>query len=137
MFPLRIALARRKAARSSKRSRRAARAKRGGTTVGISDEFGSLSSADSDEEEEEEEEEEDLSSSEDEDEEDKVGLVGELPPSVLQAHDAVTKPRKLKLERGDIVLFRGEIVEHWIEPVTSGRRVILQVSIASVGFVLL
>ena len=135
MFPLRIALARRKAARSAKRSHRAARAKRGGTTVGISDEFGSLSSADSDEEEEEEEE--DLSSSEDEDEEDKVGLVGELPPYVLQAHDAVTKPRKLKLERGDIVLFRGEIVEHWIEPVTSGRRVILQVSIASVGFVLL
>ena len=136
MSPLCIALARRKAARSAKRSHRAARAKRGGTTVGISDEFGSLSSADSDEEEEEEEE-EDLSSSEDEDEEDKVGLVGELPPSVLQAHDAVTKPRKLKLERGDIVLFRGEIVEHWIEPVTSGRRVILQVSIASVVFVLL
>jgi hypothetical protein len=34
--------------------------------------------------------------------------------------------REYKLSQGDLVLFRGEIVTHWITPVTSGRREILQ-----------
>ena len=34
--------------------------------------------------------------------------------------------REVKLQQGDLVLFRGEIVTHWITPVTSGRREILQ-----------
>lgn len=34
--------------------------------------------------------------------------------------------REVKLEQGDLVLFRGEIVTHWITPVESGRREILQ-----------
>jgi hypothetical protein len=34
--------------------------------------------------------------------------------------------REYKLERGDLVLFRGELVTHWITPVTSGNREILQ-----------
>ncbi|KAF4714523.1 hypothetical protein FOZ63_017371 [Perkinsus olseni] len=33
---------------------------------------------------------------------------------------------KVPLQRGDMVLFRGEKLQHWITPVTSGRRCILQ-----------
>lgn len=35
-------------------------------------------------------------------------------------------PRCVKLEQGDLVIFRGERLLHWITPVTYGRRVILQ-----------
>ena len=35
--------------------------------------------------------------------------------------------RRAKLEVGDAVFFRGELCEHWIEPVTAGRRSILQI----------
>ena len=34
--------------------------------------------------------------------------------------------REYKLEKGDLVLFRGEVVTHWITPVTRGVREILQ-----------
>jgi hypothetical protein len=34
--------------------------------------------------------------------------------------------RECKLGKGDLVLFRGEVVTHWITPVVSGRREILQ-----------
>ena len=34
--------------------------------------------------------------------------------------------RQVKLDRGDLVLFRGEVVTHWITPVIRGRREILQ-----------
>jgi hypothetical protein len=34
--------------------------------------------------------------------------------------------REVKLNQGDLVLFRGEIVTHWITPVTKGIREILQ-----------
>ena len=34
--------------------------------------------------------------------------------------------REYKLSQGDLVLFRGEVVTHWITPVTDGRREILQ-----------
>ena len=37
------------------------------------------------------------------------------------------KGRRLRLERGDVVFFRGEICEHWIEPVETGFRAILQI----------
>ncbi|KAF4753950.1 hypothetical protein FOZ63_002276, partial [Perkinsus olseni] len=33
---------------------------------------------------------------------------------------------KVPLQKGDMVLFRGEKLQHWITPVTSGRRCILQ-----------
>eukprot|EP00746_Dinoflagellata_sp_MGD_P039108 gnl/MRDRNA2_/MRDRNA2_19427_c0_seq2.p1 gnl/MRDRNA2_/MRDRNA2_19427_c0~~gnl/MRDRNA2_/MRDRNA2_19427_c0_seq2.p1 ORF type:complete len:304 (-),score=58.08 gnl/MRDRNA2_/MRDRNA2_19427_c0_seq2:187-1098(-) len=36
------------------------------------------------------------------------------------------KNRSLQLQKGDAVLFRGEKLSHWITPVTSGIRVILQ-----------
>lgn len=35
--------------------------------------------------------------------------------------------RKLWLNKGDAVFFRGELCEHWIEPVESGFRSILQI----------
>ena len=35
--------------------------------------------------------------------------------------------RRLRLERGDVVFFRGELCEHWIEPVETGFRAILQI----------
>ena len=37
------------------------------------------------------------------------------------------KPRVLTLQQGDLVLFRGELTEHWITDVDLGRRVILQI----------
>ncbi|GMH47151.1 hypothetical protein TrVE_jg3052 [Triparma verrucosa] len=40
--------------------------------------------------------------------------------------DADAPTMTLKLEKGDAVFFRGEVVPHGITPVTSGRRVILQ-----------
>jgi len=41
-----------------------------------------------------------------------------------------TAPRRVRLQCGDIVIFRGERCEHWIEPVSAGRRVILQVELS-------
>ena len=35
--------------------------------------------------------------------------------------------RTLSLNCGDVVIFRGEKTEHWIEDVTGGERVILQI----------
>jgi len=35
--------------------------------------------------------------------------------------------REVLLQQGDIVLFRGEKLLHWITPVTKGRRMILQI----------
>lgn len=40
--------------------------------------------------------------------------------------------RETPLQMGDIVLFRGEKLVHWITPVTSGRRVILQIELSRV-----
>ena len=40
--------------------------------------------------------------------------------------------RSLALERGDAVVFRGELLEHWITPVTSGTRRILQIELSAV-----
>mmetsp|Transcript_56544 Transcript_56544/g.131769 ORF Transcript_56544/g.131769 Transcript_56544/m.131769 type:complete len:325 (+) Transcript_56544:33-1007(+) len=40
--------------------------------------------------------------------------------------------RELPLQMGDAVLFRGEKLVHWITPVTSGRRVILQIELSRV-----
>lgn len=37
-----------------------------------------------------------------------------------------TEERRFKLEQGDAVFFRGERLSHWITPVESGRRMILQ-----------
>jgi predicted 2-oxoglutarate/Fe(II)-dependent dioxygenase YbiX len=34
--------------------------------------------------------------------------------------------REYKLQQGDLVLFRGEIVTHWITPVMTGVREIFQ-----------
>merc|ERR1712151_1354793 len=38
--------------------------------------------------------------------------------------------RQVQLKRGDAVFFRGEACEHWITPVTSGQRLILQIEIS-------
>mmetsp|Transcript_78 Transcript_78/g.282 ORF Transcript_78/g.282 Transcript_78/m.282 type:complete len:385 (+) Transcript_78:92-1246(+) len=40
--------------------------------------------------------------------------------------------RELVLQQGDVVLFRGEKLTHWITPVTAGRRVILQIELSRV-----
>jgi len=40
--------------------------------------------------------------------------------------------RSLALERGDAVVFRGELLEHWITPVTSGTRSVLQIELSAV-----
>lgn len=40
--------------------------------------------------------------------------------------------RETPLQLGDVVLFRGEKLVHWITPVTSGRRVILQIELSRV-----
>lgn len=40
--------------------------------------------------------------------------------------------RQLELEQGDVVLFRGEKLTHWITPVLAGRRVILQIELSRV-----
>ncbi|CAE7272779.1 unnamed protein product [Symbiodinium sp. CCMP2456] len=40
--------------------------------------------------------------------------------------------REVTLQKGDIVLFRGEKLVHWITPVTAGRRVILQIELSRV-----
>lgn len=40
--------------------------------------------------------------------------------------------RQLQLEQGDVVLFRGEKLTHWIAPVTAGRRVIVQIELSRV-----
>ncbi|CAK9034784.1 Uncharacterized protein SCF082_LOCUS21001 [Durusdinium trenchii] len=40
--------------------------------------------------------------------------------------------RELALEQGDVVLFRGEKLTHWITPVTEGKRVILQIEMSRV-----
>lgn len=40
--------------------------------------------------------------------------------------------REHVLQQGDIVLFRGEKLTHWITPVTAGRRVILQIELSRV-----
>ena len=40
--------------------------------------------------------------------------------------------REVALGKGDIVLFRGEKLEHWITPVTKGRRTILQIELSRV-----
>ncbi|CAJ1336166.1 unnamed protein product [Effrenium voratum] len=40
--------------------------------------------------------------------------------------------RELGLDRGDVVLFRGEKLVHWITPVTEGKRVILQIELSRV-----
>ena len=39
-------------------------------------------------------------------------------------------PREYQLKQGEAVLFRGECCTHWITPVTSGRRSILQIELA-------
>ena len=38
--------------------------------------------------------------------------------------------RKLRLEKGDAVVFRGEKLMHWIEPVTRGQRLVLQIELS-------
>jgi len=40
--------------------------------------------------------------------------------------------REVQLHKGDIVLFRGEKLLHWITPVTSGVRIILQIELSRV-----
>jgi len=40
--------------------------------------------------------------------------------------------REVGLQQGDVVLFRGEKLVHWITPVTAGRRVILQIELSRV-----
>lgn len=40
--------------------------------------------------------------------------------------------REVTLQKGDVVLFRGEKLVHWITPVTAGRRVILQIELSRV-----
>mmetsp|Transcript_36772 Transcript_36772/g.84905 ORF Transcript_36772/g.84905 Transcript_36772/m.84905 type:complete len:360 (+) Transcript_36772:16-1095(+) len=40
--------------------------------------------------------------------------------------------REVALQKGDVVLFRGEKLVHWITPVTSGRRIILQIELSRV-----
>jgi len=40
--------------------------------------------------------------------------------------------RKLALQKGDAVIFRGEKLQHWITPVTGGVRVILQIELSRV-----
>ena len=40
--------------------------------------------------------------------------------------------RELTLEQGDVVVFRGEKLVHWITPVTAGKRVILQIEMSRV-----
>eukprot|EP00747_Dinoflagellata_sp_TGD_P208373 gnl/TRDRNA2_/TRDRNA2_81863_c0_seq1.p1 gnl/TRDRNA2_/TRDRNA2_81863_c0~~gnl/TRDRNA2_/TRDRNA2_81863_c0_seq1.p1 ORF type:complete len:311 (-),score=39.68 gnl/TRDRNA2_/TRDRNA2_81863_c0_seq1:90-974(-) len=37
--------------------------------------------------------------------------------------------REAKLDLGDVLCFRGESLEHWVTPVTAGRRVVLQVEL--------
>ena len=39
------------------------------------------------------------------------------------------KCREYKLNIGDAVFFRGELCEHWITPVSSGKRCILQIEL--------
>lgn len=46
--------------------------------------------------------------------------------------DGRTGHRHFSLARGDIVLFRGEKLVHWITPVTAGKRVILQIELSRV-----
>lgn len=38
--------------------------------------------------------------------------------------------RSFQLGRGDVIIFRGEKLEHWITPITSGRRELLQVELS-------
>ena len=40
--------------------------------------------------------------------------------------------RELALEKGDVVVFRGEKLVHWITPVTQGKRTILQIEMSRV-----
>eukprot|EP00928_Gymnodinium_smaydae_P099712 TRINITY_DN9591_c1_g1_i1.p1 TRINITY_DN9591_c1_g1~~TRINITY_DN9591_c1_g1_i1.p1 ORF type:complete len:357 (+),score=40.68 TRINITY_DN9591_c1_g1_i1:92-1162(+) len=42
-----------------------------------------------------------------------------------------SQPRQFALGRGDVIIFRGEKLLHWITPVTSGVRVVLQVELSS------
>lgn len=38
-------------------------------------------------------------------------------------------PRRVRMGLGDALFFRGECLEHWVEPVSTGRRVILQMEL--------
>jgi len=40
--------------------------------------------------------------------------------------------RMLALQRGDVVLFRGEKLRHWIKPVTGGVRTVLQIELSRI-----
>eukprot|EP00933_Yihiella_yeosuensis_P079386 TRINITY_DN9194_c0_g1_i1.p1 TRINITY_DN9194_c0_g1~~TRINITY_DN9194_c0_g1_i1.p1 ORF type:complete len:378 (-),score=56.42 TRINITY_DN9194_c0_g1_i1:46-1179(-) len=40
--------------------------------------------------------------------------------------------REMELQKGDVVLFRGEKLLHWITPVTAGKRIILQIELSRV-----
>lgn len=41
-------------------------------------------------------------------------------------------PRKLRPGKGDAVIFRGEKLQHWVESVTSGLRLVLQIELSRI-----
>lgn len=41
-------------------------------------------------------------------------------------------PRKLRPNKGDAVIFRGEKLQHWVESVTSGQRLVLQIELSRI-----
>ncbi|CAE8601903.1 unnamed protein product [Polarella glacialis] len=52
--------------------------------------------------------------------------------SCFRRSDGRRGHREMELLKGDVVLFRGEKLVHWITPVTAGKRVILQVELSRV-----
>lgn len=52
--------------------------------------------------------------------------------SCFRRADGTRGSRQMALQQGDVVLFRGEKLTHWITPVTAGRRVILQIELSRV-----
>eukprot|EP00928_Gymnodinium_smaydae_P028414 TRINITY_DN21678_c0_g5_i1.p1 TRINITY_DN21678_c0_g5~~TRINITY_DN21678_c0_g5_i1.p1 ORF type:complete len:347 (+),score=64.98 TRINITY_DN21678_c0_g5_i1:72-1112(+) len=69
-----------------------------------------------------------------------VTLVAMLSPSTdyvggsscFRRASGIEGHRQARLEMGDVVMFRGEKLLHWITNVTSGRRVILQIELSRV-----
>lgn len=69
-----------------------------------------------------------------------VTLVAMLSPSsayiggrsCFRRSDGRKRHRELELQQGDVVVFRGEKLVHWITPVTAGKRIILQIELSRV-----
>jgi len=71
------------------------------------------------------------------DNESKVSMVvlltdpAEFDGGINYFEDGTEKGRRVELKKGDAIFFCGDECEHWITPVTSGRRTILQMELSA------